>query len=252
MLHHLSFGTATHLPPVLIVPGLFGSAKNWGAIAKNLSETRQVFAIDMRNHGFSPWYDTHSYADMADDLHAFLSPLATPVDVIGHSMGGKAAMALALTHREVIRRLLVADIAPVPYSHSHTGLIDAMRALDLSRVNKRSDAFRALETDIPDAGVRAFLLQSLDIKARKWRLNLNVLEAEMPKITGFPGFASQFTKPTLFLSGGNSDYVQREHRGAIKTLFPKARFARIPDVGHWLHAEKPRVFEDSARLFFDS
>lgn len=252
MLHHLTFGTATALPPVLIVPGLFGSAKNWGAIAKTLSATRQVFSIDMRNHGLSPWYDSHSYPDMADDLHRFLSPLKTPVDVIGHSMGGKAAMALTLSHPELIRRLLVADIAPVAYSHSHSGLIDAMRALDLSRVNKRSDAFRALEADIPDAGVRAFLLQSLDIKARKWRLNLDVLEAEMPKITGFPEFTSQFSNPTLFLSGGASDYVKREDRGAIKALFPKARFARIPDVGHWLHAEKPRVFEDSARLFFDT
>ncbi len=252
MLHHLTFGDPTARPPVLIIPGLFGSARNWGGIAKKLAATRQVFAVDMRNHGHSPWSETHSYPDMANDLQAFLSTADTPVDVIGHSMGGKAAMALALTHSAMIRRLLVADIAPVAYDHSHIHLIGAMRALDLSQIEKRSDADRALAGDIPDAGVRAFLLQSLDIKGQKWRLNLDVLEAEMPKITGFPDFTSPFPNPTLFLSGGNSDYVLPGYRPTIKTLFPKARFARIPNVGHWLHAEKPRVFEDSARLFFDS
>jgi pimeloyl-ACP methyl ester carboxylesterase len=167
-------------------------------------------------------------------------------------MGGKAAMALALTRPETVRRLLVADIAPVAYTHSHSHFIDAMRGLDLAGIDKRSAADHALSGAIPEAGVRAFLLQSLDLKGRKWRFNLDVLQAEMPRITGFPAFSTRFENPVLFLSGGASDYVQPGHRPVIKTLFPKARFARIPGVGHWLHAEKPREFEDTARLFLDS
>lgn len=249
MLHYVSLGQTTNLTPVLIVPGLFGSARNWGAIAKTLSATRRVISVDMRNHGQSPWFDTHNYPEMADDLAQVIQENA-PMDIIGHSMGGKAAMALALSRPDLIRRLLIADIAPVPYDHSHSHFINTMRNLDLSRIEKRSDADHALAVAIPDAGVRAFLLQSLDIKNRKWRLNLDVLEREMPKIIGFPDYSNTFENPALFLSGGNSDYVLHSHRPVIKALFPKARFARIPDTGHWLHAEKPRVFEESAQLFF--
>lgn len=248
MLNTVVHGTATDLPQVLIVHGLFGSARNWGAIAKRLSADRRVVAVDMRNHGLSPWYETNSYTDMAADLAAILDG---PCDVVGHSMGGKAAMVLALQHPEVVRRLVVADIAPVAYAHTQMPMVDAMRSVDLTKVASRRDADDQLANHVVDAGVRAFLLQSLDVKEQRWRLNLDVLSAEMDAILGFPQLDAIYDNATLFLSGGESDYVQDAHRDGIKALFPKARFARIPGAGHWLHAEKPRAFEETVRLFLD-
>lgn len=250
MINTVLTGNPTDQPPLLIVHGLYGSARNWGAIAKRMSEDRQVLTVDLRNHGFSDWNDSHSYPDMAADLAEVITKHNTPMDVIGHSMGGKAAMVLALQHPDLVRRLLIADIAPVTYSHTQVEFITAMRGLDLSLVEKRSDADRLLAAQVEDAGIRAFLLQSLDIKAKRWRLNLDVLETEMPKIMSFPDLNSQFDAATLFLSGGASDYVQPDHRPGIKALFPKARFARIPETGHWLHAEKPREFVQTAQAFF--
>ena len=252
MINTVLTGTPTDQPALLIAHGLYGSARNWGAIAKRMSDRRQVISVDMRNHGQSEWNDSHSYPDMATDLAEVITAHGAPMDVIGHSMGGKAAMVLALQHPALVRRLIVADIAPVPYSHTQVGFIAAMRGLDLSQVEKRSDADRLLTAEIKEAGVRAFLLQSLDIKAKRWRLNLDVLEAEMPKIMGFPDLDLQFDGPVLFLSGGASDYVQPAHRAGIKALFPKARFARIPDTGHWLHAEKPREFCQIAQAFLNA
>ena len=249
MINTVLTGTPTDQAPLLIVHGLYGSARNWGAIAKRMSDVRQVLSVDMRNHGQSNWFDSHSYADMASDLAEVIAANSGHADVIGHSMGGKAAMVLALQHPTLVRRLIVADIAPISYTHTQIGFIDVMRRLDLSRVEKRSDANRLMAADIEDAGVRAFLLQSLDVKAKRWRLNLDVLEAAMPDIMGFPDLNGTFAGPTLFLSGGASDYVLPKHRTGIKALFPKARFARIPDVGHWLHAEKPREFAQTAQAF---
>ena len=230
--------------PLLIAHGLFGSARNWGVIAKRLSETRPVTAVDMRNHGASPWHDSHTYPDMAADLAALID---RPSDVLGHSMGGKAAMMLALTHPDKVNRLVVADIAPVTYSHTQMGPLDAMRNADLRDVKNRTDAKAALGELEP--GVADFLLQSLDMKDRTWRLNLDVLAAEMDTILGFPETSGTFKGPTLFLSGGASPYVQPEYRPAIKALFPNARFAKIPGAGHWVHAEKPREFEAAVAAF---
>lgn len=244
MLEQIIHGQNTDLKPLLIAHGLYGSARNWGVIAKRLSDVRRVIAVDMRNHGDSAWHDSHSYADMAADLAA-----VTPQGghVLGHSMGGKAAMTFALTHPQHVSRLVVADIAPVAYTHSQQRMIDAMRAVDLSRVTKRSEALEQLDM-IPTA-VAQFLTQSLDIKNKRWVLNLDVLEREMPKIVGYPDIDGQFDGPALFLSGENSDYVLPEHRDRIKTLFPNAKFVKLNDAGHWLHAEQPRAFEAVVRSF---
>ncbi|NHX27744.1 alpha/beta hydrolase, partial [Escherichia coli] len=136
-------------------------------------------------------------------------------------------------------------------AHDNTSLITAMRQVDLETVEKRSDADRQLAQHVEDPGVRAFLLQSLDVKERRWRLNFDVLEAEMPKIVGWPvDLQGRFDPVTLFLSGANSDYVRPEYRPAVRALFPHARFAKISGAGHWLHAEKPREFEASMQAFF--
>lgn len=237
--------------PLLIAHGLYGSARNWGVIAKRLSDRGPVIAVDMRNHGDSAWQPTNSYPDMAADLATVIETLDTPVDVLGHSMGGKASMILARTRPDLVRKLIVADIAPVAYGHTQLGMIEAMRAVDLSKIEKRSDADAPLAEHVDDPGIRAFLMQSLDVANKRWRLNLDVLAAEMDKIIGFPDVAGGFEGPTLFLSGGTSDYVLPEHRPVIKATFPNAKFAKIPGAGHWLHAEKPREFEAAVRAYLD-
>lgn len=243
-----SEGSAT---PLLIVHGLYGSGRNWGVIAKRLSDRGPVVAVDMRNHGDSFWADSHGYEDMAADLAKVIEAQGAPMDVVGHSMGGKASMTLAVTRPDLVRRLVVADIAPVAYGHSQIQFIEAMRSVDLSRVVKRSDATEQLAQVVADPTLQSFFTQSLDLKDKRWKLNLDALAAEMHKVLSFPELTGSFDKPTLFLSGAESDYVKPEHRPAIRALFPKARFARIPGAGHWLHADKPREFEASVRAFLD-
>jgi len=251
MLNTISIGQPTDNKPLLIAHGLFGSARNWGVVAKRLSDQRQVLTVDMRNHGESEWFQTHSYEEMADDLAEVVRANGGRADILGHSMGGKAAMILSLRHPGLIGRMVIADIAPTAYKHTQIHLIEAMEKVDLSRVERRSDAADQL-AEIDDSGVRAFLLQSLDLKEKKWRLNLEVLSREMDKIIGFPQVTGRFEGEVLFLSGSNSDYVTPEHRPAIKALFPKVKFARIPGAGHWLHAEKPKEFEAAVRVFLNA
>jgi pimeloyl-ACP methyl ester carboxylesterase len=243
--------TGTSATPLLIVHGLFGSGRNWGAIARSLSADRDVVTLDQRNHGDSPWFPSHSYADMAGDLAAVIEAEGRAMDVLGHSMGGKAAMQLALTRPGLVNQLVVADIAPVTYRHDNTRHIATMRALDLSPPRTRAEIDRRLAVMEPDPALRAFFLQSLDLRADppRWRLNLDVLEAFMPQITGWPGTPGRFGGRTLFLSGTASNYVLPEHRPAIMAQFPRARFARLPGAGHWLHAEAPRAFAETVEVF---
>ncbi|MGJ8544358.1 MAG: alpha/beta fold hydrolase [Sulfitobacter sp.] len=239
-------------PALIIVHGLFGSGRNWGVIAKRLSDTRRVITLDMRNHGQSPRAPSQSYPDMARDLAELITHLGGPVDLCGHSMGGKAAMVLATAHPELLRRLIVADIAPVAYSHTQSHQITAMRAVDLGSIERRSDAAAQLAAAGVDPALQSFFTQSLDVQNKQWRLNLDVLEAEMPKIIGFPDVTGAFPGPALFLSGADSTYVQPKDREKIKSLFPAARFAKLPGAGHWLHADKPREFEAALRVFLDA
>lgn len=250
MLHMIRHGAPTAMPPLVIAHGLFGSARNWGVIAKRLSDQREVIAVDMRNHGDSPRFATHSYADLAADLAEVIASLPEGrADVLGHSMGGKAAMALALTYPERVRKLVVADIAPVAYGHSQQAQIDAMRRVDLANVQNRQEAAAQMQAATPE--IAAFLMQSLDMTGRRWKLDLDLFEREMGTVVGFPEIAGRFDGPTLFLSGADSDYVLPEHRPQIRALFPHAKFAKIPGAGHWLHADKPRPFEEAVRVFLN-
>ncbi|MBC7738486.1 MAG: alpha/beta fold hydrolase [Candidatus Saccharibacteria bacterium] len=246
---HASVGPADHVP-LVIAHGLFGSARNWSVIARNLAVGRDVHVVDMRNHGTSPRFATQSYADMAGDLAEVARPLGQ-VDVLGHSMGGKAAMVLALTEGALLRRVVVGDIAPVAYAHDQSHHIAAMRGLDLTGLTSRAEADRRLALTVTDPALRAFFLQSLDLKSVPpvWRLNLDVLEAEMPLIVGWPGATGQFDGPVLFLTGSESHYVQPQHRDLIRALFPHARFAKLTGAGHWLHADRPREFEETVRAY---
>ncbi|WP_300012867.1 alpha/beta fold hydrolase [uncultured Roseobacter sp.] len=248
MLNYSEFGAA-HAPATLIVHGLYGSGRNWGVIAKRLSNDLRVITVDLRNHGHSDWTETHSYPDMAQDLAELIRHIGGPCHVVGHSMGGKASMVLALENPELVDRLIIADIAPVAYTHSQIQFIEAMRRVDLSTVSRRSEA----EAQLADLGVepalQSFFTQSLDLTEKRWRLNLDVLAREMDKIMDFPDLNGAFDGRTLFLSGAASDYVTPDHRPKIKSLFPKARFAKLPGAGHWLHADKPREFEASVHAF---
>ena len=240
--------------PLLIVHGLFGTGRNWGVIARRLAQKRPVIAVDMRNHGDSPRHPTHSYQDMAGDLAQVIEANGGQADVLGHSMGGKAAMVLALTRPDLVHRLIVADIAPVAYAHTQSHRIAAMKAMDLTDLSTRAEADRRLALTVEDPGLRAFFLQSLDLKSQppRWKLNLDVLDAEMPGIIGFPQIEGAYAGPTLFLTGAESDYVRPEHRPRIQQLFPKARFARLAGAGHWLHADKPREFETAVATWLEA
>lgn len=251
MLSITRHGAPTAHPPLVIAHGLFGSGRNWGVVAKRLAAAREVLAVDMRNHGDSPRAKDCSYAAMAADLAKVITAEGGRADVLGHSMGGKAAMALALTEPERVNRLIVVDIAPVPYGHSQIDLVHAMQAVDLARVTRRSDADAMLADAAPDPTLRAFLLQSLVVgpEGARWKLNLEALAPGMDAIMGFPAFDSRFTGPVLFLKGGASDYLRPEHWQAIEARFPAAQRVELPGAGHWPHAEAPKPFVEAVEAF---
>jgi len=233
-------------PPLVILHGLLGSSRNWGGVAKALSAEWRVLALDLPNHGASPWSETMDYPFMARELAATIEPLGRKVVLLGHSMGGKAAMVLALTRPDLVERLIVVDIAPVAYDHTFAPFIRAMRAVRLSEVRTRADVSAALAQAVPDPAFRAFLLQNLESGAEgyRWRPNLAVLLAHMEDILGFPPIppGTVFSGPTLFLAGGRSDYLRPSHRETISALFPAARHAEIALAGHWVHADAPEAF----------
>jgi len=248
-----TYGPATGHPPLLVVHGLFGSGRNWSSIARRLALHRQVVTVDLRNHGESPRSPVHDYRAMAGDLSETIARHAGRMDVLGHSMGGKAAMVLALTEPDRVARLIVADIAPVAYDHDQMQYVDAMRGLDLAGVTRRAQADAALAERVPEAAVRAFLLQSLAIESGRadWRLNLDALAGEMPKILDFPQVEARFAGPTLFLTGASSDYVRPAYRERILALFPAAEHVGLPGAGHWLHADAPNAFVAAVEGFLD-
>jgi esterase len=238
--------------PVAILHGLFGSGRNWASIAQRLAAQDRVIALDLRNHGTSPWAEAMDYPAMAEDVHATLQALGhRRYALLGHSMGGKAAMRAALRYPHEVERLVVADIAPVSYGPRHLGIVRAMRALDLAAIRRRGEADRLLAAAVPDAAERAFLLQNLvfDDGVARWRLNLAAIERAMPALAGWPETRARYDGPALFVGGGRSDYLLPEYEPAIRRLFPQARVARIADAGHWLHAERPQAFLDLVAPF---
>lgn len=244
MLNHVHYDGPGDVP-LLIVHGLFGSARNWNVIARTLAAERPVITVDLRNHGQSAWFDSHSYADMAADLAELIG--ARQMDVLGHSMGGKAAMMLALQQPACVRRLIVADIAPVSYQHDQHGPIAAMRRVDLATITSRAQAKAQMGDIAPQ--VADFLLQSLDLAGRRWLLNLDILARDMDQITGWPQPTGQFHGPTLFIAGAQSDYITPANHPAIAQIFPAASHTVIPNAGHWLHAENPQAFMAAVKGF---
>ncbi|MCW8916440.1 MAG: alpha/beta fold hydrolase [Magnetovibrio sp.] len=243
----LSHQDIGHGDPVLILHGLFGSKRNWGAIAKKLSAHHRVISLDLRNHGDSPWVDGMDYRDLSGDVAAFIKLHSLgPCTVIGHSMGGKTAMVLALTHPELVKRLIVVDIAPVERETGFNSYIEAMAAVPLAECDNRADVEAHLSDVVSNKMVRSFLVQNVMRGGNgfEWRINLAALDAGMDDIADFPEpkGCHSFKAPTLFVAGAASDYIQPHHLSDIERLFPKANVTHIPNAGHWLHAEAPDVF----------
>jgi pimeloyl-ACP methyl ester carboxylesterase len=242
-------------PPVVILHGLFGSAQNWRTVAKRLAATHRVIAADLRNHGASPHAEPMTYPAMAADVAALIEARAGGrAALIGHSMGGKVAMWLALTRPALVERLVVVDVAPVAYRPTLQAYAAAMRALPLPAGMRRAEADRALATAVADPGERAFLLQNLRFGTEgppEWRLNLDAIEAAVPTISAFPDppDGARCDSPVLIVSGERSGYVRAEHHATILRLFPRAAFVVVPGAGHWVHAEAPEPFLRAVKPF---
>lgn len=241
-------------PPIVLLHGLFGAKSNWGSVARHLDATYRVVVPDLRNHGQSPHHPEHSYAAMVADVLQLLDAMAIErAAFVGHSMGGKVAMHLALTHPGRVERLAVVDMAPVDYGHNFDQVLAGFRAVDLNSIQKRADADRRMAEHVTADGVRAFLLQNL-VKGTDgwaWRLNLEALDAAQTDITGFPqqATAAVYPGPTHFIFGEQSDYVQPAHDGVIRRFFPNAKMCAVANAGHWVYADKPQGFAACMQAF---
>ena len=228
---------------VVVLHGLFGSLSNWKRIARQLAGERRMVTADLRNHGRSPWSDDVSYPAMAEDVAALIDRLGIDAPIIvGHSMGGKVAMTLAQQQPERVAGLVVVDIAPVVYPHSHIDLIHTLLEIDLSAIGSRKDFDAVLSASLPDPALRMFLSQNLvfDDGAYRWRINLRALAAGMDLLTGYPELpGAKYPGPACFVYGAESDYVMPQYLPAIRSRFPHATLQRVDGAGHWVHAEAP-------------
>ncbi|WP_338662316.1 alpha/beta fold hydrolase [Pararoseomonas sp. SCSIO 73927] len=230
-------------PPLVLLHGLFGQARNFGALQRRLAANgRRVVALDLPNHGASPHAPSMDYRVMADSVAETLEAKGIArAAVMGHSMGGKAAMMLALTRPEVVARLLVSDIAPVAYPSRWVPLVGAMRAVPPGAARAEVDA--ALAPAEPDPGVRAFIVANRRPDASGWRIGLEGIAASLPAIMGWEDAGgATYDGPTLVVAGERSPYIRAEDRPGIRALFPRARFLTVKGAGHWVHADQPDGF----------
>lgn len=245
--------------PLILLHGLFGSADNLGAVARGLEAGWQIHALDLRNHGGSPHADAMDYPSMAEDVLAYMDRQSLDrVAVLGHSMGGKVAMQLALAAGDRVERIIVADIAPVTYEPRHDAILEGLTSLDLKTVKSRKDADGQLAEQVETPAVRQFLLKNLERVPKdeqqangplfRWRLNLPVIERCYSQLAAAPE-GTRFDGPVLFIKGEDSAYIQEKHREKINALFPSAQVKIMKGAGHWLHAEKTETFVALCRRF---
>ncbi|TAF73600.1 MAG: alpha/beta fold hydrolase [Bacteroidetes bacterium] len=245
---HLYFRKLGTGKPIVILHGLFGSSDNWLTVSKAFSEKYEVFLIDLRNHGQSPHTESHTYEEMAEDLVQFLvQNNLEKIILIGHSMGGKTAMAFAQKYPQKIEKLIIVDISPRYYPPHHQRELDALHSLDLSKLQNRQEADEIMAKSIPELGVRQFLLKNLyrtEDGIFKWRMNLPVLTTQINRIGEESLKNSSISVPTLFLRGENSNYISENDIKLIQTIFTNAQTTTILNAGHWIQAEQPKAFQD--------
>lgn len=238
--------------PLVILHGLFGSSDNWQSLAQRFAAFYRVFCVDLRNHGRSPWSEEHSYEAMMDDVYAFIeTQQLSDVTLLGHSMGGKVAMHFAQNYPHLLSKLVVADMGVKAYPMHHQHILAGIHALHLDSIQARSEAESILKTHVENDGIRQFLLKNLYwIEKGKlaWRMNVAVLEREMPNILAALPEKECWT-PTLFLRGALSNYILPEDLEGIESLFPDSTIETIPNAGHWLHAEQADLFFDAVMGF---
>lgn len=243
--------------PLVILHGLFGSGRNWHTIAERLADRYHVYTVDLRNHGGSPWAEPMTYSEMVDDLRIFLGDRGIErASVLGHSLGGKTAMLFALLYGHMVEAVVVVDIAPTRYTHTHLPIVQAMQRVDFTRCASRADVEAQLAGGVADPALRTFLMQNVvsDDGGYAWRINLAALAASMGDLLAFPVMPDlAFTGPALFVSGDASDYVSAErHRQPIRTFFPAAEFVVIPEAGHRVHVDQPERFLEAVGTFLDA
>lgn len=254
-LNYKQLGEGKH---IVLIHGLFGSLENLNMVAKNLSQHYCVTSIDVRNHGNSFHQQNMDYQVLAQDVINLLDKLSIKnCHILGHSMGGKIAMKIALSFPERINKLIVADIAPVKYPAHHLTIIEGLQAIDLTQVLKRQDADIQLSKYVPNTGVRQFLLRNITLNELgkfQFKCNLHNIDQGYQQIMqSITDQAEQkFNGDTLFIKGANSDYILPEHQSAITLLFPKAKAKIIQGAGHWLHAEKTVAFNKIVEGFLSN
>lgn len=240
--------------PLVLLHGLFGSNENLRGIARALSNRFTIYGMDLRNHGRSPHAESMDYAELAADVRDTLDAhgLNAPT-ILGHSLGGKTAMELALSAPRRVSGLVAVDIAPIAYDRRHDEELEALHELDLSAVRSRGDADAALADQIPNPAIRQLLLKNLSRTDNgfTWRIPLGTIYAEYAKIAAAPSSAGPYDGPTLFIRGGNSDYLPEAAEPTIRERFPEARIATIPDAAHWIHVDAPEAFLDVLKGFLD-
>ena len=241
-------------PDFVVLHGLFGSGKNWRSFAGSLEEDFQVWTLDARNHGDSPHADSMSYQQMAEDVVRFFDGNELEnVILLGHSMGGKTAMQLALRFPDRIAALIVVDIAPVCYDHQQKQLklIEAMQGLHLEAEMSRSDIEKKLALKIPEKRLLSFLMTNLYRQNGlfQWRIGLEQIAAGMPYLLNYPEVNSVFEGPVQFIGGENSAYLKFEYHALIRKNFPESRITMLKNCGHWLHVEQPAAFQKTVNEF---
>ena len=240
--------------PLVFLHGLFGQGKNFLQIAKNVADLATSTLVDLPNHGRSPWTETIDYPAMAADVAEVIRTLDGPVSLVGHSMGGKVAMRVALDHGDLLERLMVVDVSPrVGLGSNFDPFFAAMQGLDLAALESRRQADELLTPGIPNPVVRGFLMQNLrhDHGRWHWQMNLDLLAASMDAISGWPETDASYDGPVLWVAGETSNYIQPEFAPAMRALFPRTRKVTIRGAGHWVHSEQPAAFTSTLRSFLE-